>query len=243
MLISTREVSLAQDRLVAAVADMDDRDLARPSRCRGWTRGHVLSHVARNADAMVNLAHWAMTGEVTPMYEPGRRDPDIAEGATRAAAEIRADLAASNERCIAALGELEGAVATDPTVAEHEVRIGDPEHGPVQPARLLPLMRLQEVVVHHHDLDDGLVPADWPREFVEAALPWVWARMAGRLGEVPTLHATGPDGPTTLDPSGPGVEVRGGPADLLVWLVGRSTATERDRLDVSGGTLPDLPDY
>ena len=32
-----------------------------PSALPGWTRAHVLTHLARNADAMVNLLTWART--------------------------------------------------------------------------------------------------------------------------------------------------------------------------------------
>ena len=56
-----------------------------PSLCEGWTRAHVVTHIARNADALSNLVHWATTGEPTPMYaSPESRDADIAEGARRA---------------------------------------------------------------------------------------------------------------------------------------------------------------
>lgn len=244
MVISTREVALAQDALVAAVADLDAHALREPSRCAGWTRGHVLAHVARNAEGIANLATWALTGEVTPMYAAGRRDPDIEEGATRSLSEVRADLVATNDHVLAVLGELEGAVATDPTVAEHEVRLGDPEHGPVVPARRLPFVRLQEVVVHHHDLDVGLHAHDWPVEYVEAGLPWVWRRMARQLDDPPTLVARGPEGSTRLASEGSSVEVTGASAELLAWLLGRADAHERGRLDVTGADdLPTLPAY
>lgn len=244
MVISTREVALAQDALVAALDDLDDRAVGQPTRCTGWTRGHVLAHVARNAEGIANLATWALTGEVTPMYAAGRRDPDIEEGATRSVEEVRADLVATDDHVLAVLGELEGAVATDPTVAEHEVRMGDPEHGPAVPARRLPFLRLQEVVVHHHDLDVGLHAHDWPVEYVEAGLPWVWQRMARRLDDAPTLVAHGPEGSDRLEPTGSSIEVTGTPADLLVWLLGRADADERARLDVTGADdLPILPAF
>lgn len=244
MVVSTREVARAQDALVAAVDDLDDAAVREPSRCEGWSRGHVLAHVARNAEGIANLATWALTGEVTPMYAAGRRDVDIEEGATRSVADVRADLVTTNDHVLAVLGELEGAVATDPTVAEYEVRLGDPEQGPAVPARRLPFLRMMEVVVHHHDLDVGLHAHDWPVEYVEAGLPWVWRRMAGRVDDPPTLVAHGPEGTTGLEPAGSDVQVAGAPADLLVWLLGRADADERGRLDVTGADgLPTLPAY
>jgi maleylpyruvate isomerase len=41
---------------------MSPRRWAAPSALPGWSRAHVLTHVARNADAMINLLTWARTG-------------------------------------------------------------------------------------------------------------------------------------------------------------------------------------
>ena len=41
---------------------MGDDAFAAPSALPGWSRAHVLTHVARNADAMINLLTWARTG-------------------------------------------------------------------------------------------------------------------------------------------------------------------------------------
>jgi DNA-binding CsgD family transcriptional regulator len=45
--------------LVAAAGRMTDAEAREPSLLPGWTRGHVLTHVARNADALTNLLSWA----------------------------------------------------------------------------------------------------------------------------------------------------------------------------------------
>lgn len=247
MVISTLEMAQAQDALMAAVADIDDQWLRQDSRCDGWTRGHVLSHIARNADGMVNLAHWAQTGETTPMYESGdRRNADIAQGATRSAAEILDDLVDGNERVLAAFGTLEGQVAVDPSVAAREVRLGDPVNGRAVPVRDLPFLRLQEVVVHHHDLDDGVAARDWPRAYVDEALPRAAATMGQRVTAMPTLVAEDDDVVRTFAPGGSAattVEVRGPAAVLLVWLLGRATATDRAALSATGGDLPVLPNF
>ena len=64
-----------------------------PSLCEGWSRGHVLSHVARNAQAIGRLAGWAVSGTPAAMYPGGAagRDADIEAGAGRPAVELRAD--------------------------------------------------------------------------------------------------------------------------------------------------------
>lgn len=74
-----REARAAWDE---ELTELDDVALAGPSLLPGWTRQHVLVHVAHNAVAIANLLHWAQTGVETPMYaSPERRDADIAEGA------------------------------------------------------------------------------------------------------------------------------------------------------------------
>ena len=58
--------------LLRAVGALPDDALALPSRLPGWTRAHVVAHVARNAEALGRLARWAATGVETPMGSSGR---------------------------------------------------------------------------------------------------------------------------------------------------------------------------
>src|SRR5215203_5151203 len=64
-----------------------------PSRCEGWTRGHVLTHVARNADGLAALIRAAVEGSGESMYaSPEARDADIDAGANRSSAELVEDV-------------------------------------------------------------------------------------------------------------------------------------------------------
>ena len=68
-------VHAATERLLLAVAGWDDASVAEPSRLPGWSRGHVLAHLARNADALVNVL------EGRPMYADAQvRDANPAGG-------------------------------------------------------------------------------------------------------------------------------------------------------------------
>src|SRR3954468_4799622 len=62
------EVDRATQRLLRTAAGLDDDAVAAPSALPGWTRGHVLTHVARNADAYTNLLVGAATGQDIPGY-------------------------------------------------------------------------------------------------------------------------------------------------------------------------------
>ncbi|MGH3319683.1 MAG: maleylpyruvate isomerase N-terminal domain-containing protein, partial [Streptosporangiaceae bacterium] len=89
-------LTVATDRLVATIDGLSDEDVRGPSLLPGWTRGHVLAHIARNADAMRNLVTSARTGADIPMYPSReRRDADIERDAPRPSAEHRRDLAES----------------------------------------------------------------------------------------------------------------------------------------------------
>uniref|UniRef100_UPI0019669E1F maleylpyruvate isomerase N-terminal domain-containing protein n=1 Tax=Nonomuraea lactucae TaxID=2249762 RepID=UPI0019669E1F len=97
------ELAAATRRLLAAVATLSEGDVAAPSRLPGWTRGHVLSHVARNADSLHNLLTWARTGVRTPQYgSDEERDTGIEAGAGRPLAEHLTDLEMSAARLAAA---------------------------------------------------------------------------------------------------------------------------------------------
>src|SRR6202453_1526412 len=53
--------------LIGAIGGLSDADVRAPSPLPGWTRGHVLTHLARNAEGGTRLLIWARTG--VPGYE------------------------------------------------------------------------------------------------------------------------------------------------------------------------------
>ncbi len=154
--MTTESHTLAEDRaaveratttLLDHVRRLDPTSVAGPSLCPGWSRGHILSHIARNADALVNLVTAATTGERVPMYaSPQSRDADIEAGAPRPLAEQLADLESSAARWSAAAATL---------TEEHVDTRVEARGGAMLRAGYLPFMRLREVVYHHVDLDDG----------------------------------------------------------------------------------------
>ncbi|WP_369218253.1 maleylpyruvate isomerase N-terminal domain-containing protein, partial [Streptomyces flavofungini] len=46
------ELDRAAERLLVAVAGLSDAEATAPSRLPGWTRAHVLSHLAAQAPAL-----------------------------------------------------------------------------------------------------------------------------------------------------------------------------------------------
>lgn len=208
------ELRTATGDLLEAVAAMDPATLAEPSLLPGWTRGHVLTHLARNADAVVNLLTWASTGTETPMYGPGdARERDIEAGAGRPLDEHLADLRASTERVAAAIDSL----APQAWAAQVSLR------GRVLPAAALPARRLTEVHLHRVDLAAGYTCADAPRAWVERELDRVLDALTGHEGVAPVRLRDTSTGTAWLIGAAdrPEVTVEGDAAALLTWVAGR----------------------
>jgi len=72
-----------------ALGGLGEQQYGAPSLLPGWSRKHLVAHVAANAPGVGNLVHWAATGERTLMYSsPEQRSADIDAGATRSGAEL-----------------------------------------------------------------------------------------------------------------------------------------------------------
>ena len=62
------QIDQATQRLLDTARAITDPDLRVPSMLPGWTRGHVLAHLARNADGMRNVLVGVRTGQNRPAY-------------------------------------------------------------------------------------------------------------------------------------------------------------------------------
>lgn len=154
----------AHVRLRGLVARMSESDMRLPSHLPGWSVGHVLTHLARNAESMCVRIDAATRGELVDQYVGGAdgREAAIAAGATRSCEEIVADL---DEWCV----RLDALFASMPTNAwTRPVRtVAGGDH----PVSLLPFRRWREVEVHLVDLGIGYSLREWSQEFVDRAFP------------------------------------------------------------------------
>jgi maleylpyruvate isomerase len=227
-------VRIATERLLTTLAEAADgasRSLAdSPSLLPGWTRGHVATHIARNADSFTWMLDGVVAGELREQYPggPPTRAAAIDAGSTRSTDELVTDVERSATRFASACSRVD---------ADGWSRPVRPISGEV-PASQLVRSRLREVEVHHADLGMGYGPADWLPEFVESELPVRVAGLAVRLPRGTALRLVASD-------SGAAWEVGGGPASvtvggarsvILAWLLGRDAG---DRLEAPAG-LPAL---
>jgi maleylpyruvate isomerase len=208
---------------------------AAPSALPGWSRAHVLTHIARNADAMINLLDWARTGIVTPAYPiDAQRDADIETGAKRAPAAIVADVLDSSDRLAAAVRRMpESAWKAEVTNRQ----------GERMPATTIPWTRAREMWIHTVDLDVGATFADFPAPMLGAVIEDI-GRTVGARPDCPPMRLVATDqahtwtiGDVDADPAAV-LEIRGPASELAAWLAGRSKGRA---LRTSEGARPPAP--
>ena len=156
------QIDDATQRLLGTARVIAEPDLRQPSLLPGWTRAHVLAHLARGADAMRTILIGARSGEDRPAYASAEaREADIERTAAQQAKELMADVADSSM----ALRTIERQLPD--RAWAHPVRIlGSAPF----PAGQLLTRRLVEVELHHCDLAAGYSPADWPAAFASMEL-------------------------------------------------------------------------
>ncbi len=228
------DASQRLDRAVSTALDKGGSGAQAPSLLPGWTVGHVVTHLARNADGLHRVLIGATVGEqLQPYASPQARNDDIEQGAMRAAEAIATDFRTSTQR----LAELIHALPQQVWSATVDLGRGGPTT-----ADVIVSTRLAEVELHHHDLgvDAGLPLLDDEQAAgLLAALLRSYVRTRGVHGFVLLPHG---GSPIELGESDPGAEpptVAGSAVELIGWLSGR---TDGGALRTSSG-LPPLPEW
>ncbi|MEV4637142.1 maleylpyruvate isomerase family mycothiol-dependent enzyme [Actinoplanes sp. NPDC049548] len=229
-LVLMTDVEQATERLIRTAEELEPGAESAPSLLPGWTIGHVLTHVARNADSHTNLLTWARTGVETPQYPtPTAREEGIEAGRGRPLAEQIADLRESHERFADA-----AAAMPAEAWAFHLPSTG-------RSAAFVPWARLREVEVHHVDLGRGYTPEDWSDGF---ALRLLREIVGGAKEDAAALvlRPHGLDHPLTVGAVTDATPAVVGPTrSIAAWLAGRADGAD---LTVSpDGPLPTPPKW
>lgn len=231
--MSSTDIAARLGALRASTADLltgldasqwADTDMRAPSALPDWTRGHVLTHICRNADGIAATLGGALRGEIVARYPngPAGRAADIEAGAGRSAGELITDVRESAAR----LDRLFGAVLD---ASGWELRTEEDK-----PARVWITGRWREVEIHRIDLLGTYKASDWPAGFVDYLLPKLAAadELAPRLFRTTRIEVAH-DGSTTTDLGGTvwtvspseaetDPEIVAGPDwAVLAWLIGR----------------------
>jgi maleylpyruvate isomerase len=192
---------------------IDDAGFEQPSALPGWTRSHVIGHMARNADALGNLLSWARTGVETPMYASvADRASGIETTSKHSPDELRADVRSASSRLMESFAEM-------PEQAWDEaVRTA---RGRAIPASEVPWMRIRESWVHAIDLDAGASLDEIPEQVVIDLLDEVASGLAGR-SDAPAMIIDAGSRAWRVGSDGVTSTVVGSATELLGWIIGRA---------------------
>ena len=189
----------AHQRLLASLENLTDAQCRQDSLLPNWSRGHVLTHLARNADSHVNLLQSAVRGEVGKQYPSiEKRNADIESGSSRNASELVVDLRVS-------IYGLEAAWAS----ANEKVWSGQGRNlgGNIIEISSLVFLRWREVEFHHADLGFGFGYDDLTDLYVRLELDQ----------QIMLWRSRKPMGMTEL----PDIAKKLSPSQRLAWLMGR----------------------
>lgn len=230
----------ATQALLGDTITFSDTSWHEPSLLPGWSRAHVATHLARNADAMTEVWGRVFTSPpMPPRATRAERRAAIEQGARRNGLDLQIDLDTSAGRLSAACDAIEDSGTQLPVALNERL---------VVPAPIAALARLSEVVLHHVDM--GVAPSadtgvdhesssTFPTMDAETArwlAAWELFRGQGdnRLPAMRVLTHSGLE--ATVGPLGaaPELEVSGSDADLVRWLSGRGDAAGL----LSSGTAP-----
>ncbi|MDQ0028903.1 maleylpyruvate isomerase family mycothiol-dependent enzyme [Arthrobacter bambusae] len=223
------ELHKAAGTVTGVVANLDDADVSAPSELPGWTRGHVLAHIAGIANAMARQLEYAVRGETIELYDGGYegRTKAIELAASHSIAEHREATEAAIARVLRAFdGLVESGWNARITFRNGTVFDGG-------------LALWRELVIHVTDLGIGRGPEVWSRQFCEHLFDFLSARVPAEqkfvlqpLGLPQVVIGTGRQS----------VAINGMITDIAAWLAGRTPTlgSLRASADADGVDLPEL---
>ncbi|MCW2762778.1 MAG: maleylpyruvate isomerase family mycothiol-dependent enzyme [Marmoricola sp.] len=200
-------------------------ELAAPSLLPGWTRAHVVAHVALNGSALAAVVSGLVHDNPVAMYESdAQRDDDIERLAAAEPSDLR-------DRHLVATTEFADAVGLMEE-SHWSGRIDRLPGGPAWPMATVVPTRRRELEIHHVDLGTSYTRADWSEDFLVQLLDAVTVDHAEagpfrvRASDLGRDWPVGGDGGPTVIGSG---------ADLGWWLTGRGSD---EGLSTDAGELP-----
>lgn len=204
------ELRRAADVVTGIVATLDDAEVAAPSELPGWTRGHVLAHVAGIGNAMARQVEYSARGESIELYDGGfeGRNRAIELSAGHSAEQHRAAVSAAIGRALTAFGALDEAGWRKPITFRGGVVF---DGG---------LALWRELTIHATDLGTGRGPETWGRPFCEHLFEFLAARVPE--GQRFVLQPLGLPSVAIGAAGGRSTAINGMLTDIAAWLAGRT---------------------
>lgn len=206
-------------RLLDLVSELETTDFREPSRLPGWTRGHVIAHLAHNAQELGRVSSAGARGELVDLYPDGDRDEAIERDAQQDAIGLVQLMATAQ----AGLEIAWDSLADDDWAKPVRFRDGTITD--------LVLCRWRENEIHTVDLALSYTEQDWTPELCTHAIDFLLPRLDAASVVV---------APDDLDRSwkvGSSATTIGGSCrSIACWLAGREPA----RAPTCDGPLPAL---
>jgi maleylpyruvate isomerase len=225
----TEELHKAAGTVTRLLAKLDDSSVAEPSELPGWTKGHVLAHLAGISNAMARQLEYAHRGETVELYDGGMdgRNKAIELAAGHSLAKHTEAVNGAVDAAVAAFDSL----GPDDWQARIAYRDGIVFDGG--------LALWRELTIHASDLGLGFGPETWSRPFCEHLIGFLAARVPDSYKFV--LQPTGlPQ--LSIGKGGTSIAVTGMLTDIAAWLAGRepSLGSLRATAAADGVDLPEL---
>ncbi|MCV2394018.1 maleylpyruvate isomerase family mycothiol-dependent enzyme [Actinotalea sp. M2MS4P-6] len=222
-------IERTHERVRTTIEGLTDDDVRAASRLPGWTRGHVLAHLAGFGAAAERQVLRALEGaDPGEFYDGGRpgRDAAIEAGASAGAAEHVTRVEAAMDRMEGLLDLLDEDVLRRRTAFKDGL-----------PVEAVVLAWWREFSIHLTDLDLGAEHTLWGPELREHLVAFLSPRVPD--GTQLDLEPTDVDEPRRLG-QGRVLRVRGAANDLVAWLAGREPIVPL--VADNGGAVVDLPE-
>jgi maleylpyruvate isomerase len=201
------EVKAAAQRVNDTVATADEAVVRGPSGLPGWSRGHVITHIANFSEAMTRQVEEALQGRLIEVYDGGRpaRDAAIESGAGRPAAELVDHLRTATTALIAAWDKV-GPDDWERPILHRNSNLAAGIHA-----------TWRELAVHAVDLVLEPTADDWPADFCLHLLDF----LRSRTPEGIHLILRADDGTSWENGTGQQITLTGKLTDLTAWYAGR----------------------
>lgn len=217
----------SDQRAIRTVDSLTDEQWSEPSGLPGWSRAHVVAHLALNAEGFARALDAIQDGESRAIYDSNdARTAEIEQLATAGPSEIRDRYYAATTRLRHTFGSL-----TEEQWTHSVHRVPD---APAWPVEVLPRFRRREVEVHHADLGTAYTAHDWPADFTADLLDLLTGNHAKSDQTADfAISATDTDRTWAIGSDSP--VVSGTASALAWWLIGRSAG---EGLTSDSGPLP-----
>ncbi|ABK02899.1 hypothetical protein Arth_1505 [Arthrobacter sp. FB24] len=222
------ELHKAADVVASQAGKLTEEDVTAPSLLPGWTRGHVLAHLAGISNAMARQLEFAGRGETVELYDGGfeGRTKAIEMSAGHTLEQHRADVDSALERALRAFNSLDAGGWQVPISYRGGVVL---DGG---------MALWRELVIHASDLNTGRGPESWSRPFCEHLFDFLSARVPD--GQRFVLQPLGLP-PVTIGTGNRSTVISGMLTDIAAWLAGREPSLGSLRASAAADDV-DLPE-